>query len=107
MSARSRARYLAPIALIATIAGTYVIVHGALNPKPTSSRSQTATNATNSGSTKSRKGSTRSRFYSVKAGDSLTSIASKTGVAVTTIEALNPHIDPNSLQRGQRVRLRR
>ena len=33
MSARSRARYLAPIALIATIAGTYVIVHSALNPK--------------------------------------------------------------------------
>ena len=33
MARRSRARYLAPIALAATIAGTYVIVHDALSAK--------------------------------------------------------------------------
>ena len=47
------------------------------------------------------------RFYVVQPGDNLTSIAQKTGLPVTTLEALNANLDPNSLQAGQRLRLRR
>jgi hypothetical protein len=107
MAARSRARYLAPIALIATIAGTYAVVHTTLNPtkdKQATSQSVTSTTGTTS---KARKRFERSKFYSVHPGDNLTRIATKTGVAITTLEALNPNIDPNALQTGQRVRLRR
>ena len=45
-------------------------------------------------------------FYTVKAGDSLSKVAAKTGVPVGQIEALNPTVDPNVLHLGQRLRLR-
>jgi len=45
-------------------------------------------------------------FYVVKPGDSLSTIAARTGVAVGQLEALNPNVDPNVLHAGQRLRLR-
>jgi spore germination protein YaaH len=46
------------------------------------------------------------RFYVVQPGDSLTRISSKTGVTVTRLEQLNSSLDPNTLQTGQRLKLR-
>jgi LysM repeat protein len=101
MVRRSRARYLAPIALAAVIAGAYVIVHAGLTDKHATAQSQKARR-------KGRHGRyAHTRFYVVQAGDTLTRISSKTNIAVTRIEELNPNIDPNSLQTGQRLRLRR
>ena len=99
MSGRSPARYLAPIALAATIAGTYLVVHTSLTHKH-AAPSQTAT-------TGKVHHKVQGKFYRVQQGDSLTRIASKTGIPVTTLEALNPNIDPNALQTSQRLRLRR
>jgi LysM repeat protein len=101
------ARYLAPIALAATIAGTYAIVHDAMKSKKhsTTSHSVTSTATGTSGSTKHKPQKTT--YYVVKSGDNLTAIAAKTGVSVTAIEALNRNLDPNALQTGQRLRLRR
>ena len=47
------------------------------------------------------------RFYRVKPGDTPTSIASKTGVSLTQIEQLNPDIDPQTLNVGDRIKLRK
>jgi spore germination protein YaaH len=47
------------------------------------------------------------RFYVIHPGDSLSSISLKTGVSMTELEALNPSIDPNALQTGSKLRLRR
>jgi len=44
--------------------------------------------------------------YIIKNGDTLTSIAHKTGVPVVRIEALNPHVDPQILISGEKLRLR-
>jgi len=99
MARRSRARYLAPIALAATIAGTYVVVHQGLTHKKSAPPHAATTH-------KARR-KVRGTFYRVQPGDNLTSIAAKTGIAVATLEALNPHIDPNALQTSQRIRLRR
>jgi hypothetical protein len=44
--------------------------------------------------------------YTIKNGDTLTSIAHKTGVPVVRIEALNPHVDPQILISGERLKLR-
>jgi LysM repeat protein len=49
----------------------------------------------------------RAKVYVVQPGDSLTSIAKKTGIPVTTLESLNRNVDPNALQAAQRLRLRR
>jgi LysM repeat protein len=44
--------------------------------------------------------------YVVQSGDTLTSIAHKTGVPVGRIQALNPKIDPQILVSGEKLRLR-
>lgn len=106
MAGRSRARYLAPIALLAVIAATYLVVHSGLNPKPATTTDGPTTHLTPQQQTQRRRTST-ARFYVVKPGDNLTAISIKTGVSVGTIEALNAGLDPNSLQTGQRLRLRR
>jgi LysM repeat protein len=100
MVGRSRARYLAPIALAVVIAGTYFIVHAGLASKP-------ASHAQSPKRHPARGKYAHAKVYVVQPGDSLTSIATKTGIAVTQLEAMNPRIDPNSLQTGQRLRLRR
>ncbi len=94
------ARFFAPIALVAVIAGTYLVVEHGLTSKKSTGRAHSTAHLTHS----QRK---YKRFYFVRAGDNLTGVASRTGVAVGTIEALNPNVDPNSLQPGQRLRLRR
>ena len=49
------------------------------------------------------------KFYVVKPGDTLSAIAAKTNVSMTSLTSLNPSLatSPNSLQTGQRLRLRR
>ena len=42
----------------------------------------------------------------VHAGDTLGAISLKTGIDVTTLQALNPDIDPQTLNEGQRIALR-
>lgn len=101
MLARNPARYLAPIALVAAIAGTYVIVHKGLSPHPTR-HARTVVHLT-----ARQRRYQRATFYVVQAGDSLSRISTQTGIAVPTLEALNPNLDPNALQTSQRLRLRR
>jgi LysM repeat protein len=101
MVGRSRARYLAPIALIAVIAGTYFVVHAGLSKKHASSHTHRPR------ASRARRKYAKVKFYVVQPGDSLTSIATKTGISIPTLESLNPKIDPNSLQTSQRLRLRR
>jgi hypothetical protein len=99
---RNPARYLAPVALLAVVAGTYLIVEHGLNTQPAPRAAGSTLHIT-----RKQRRFVRRRFYVVAPGDSLTAIAGRTGVPVGTIQALNPRIDPNSLQPGQRLRLRR
>ena len=100
---RNRARWLAPIALAATATSTYLIVHSGLTAKSTTSTAQTQVLH----GPVHRSQFAKAKFYSVQQGDTLSSIAVKTGVSVATLEKLNPSINPNSLQTSQRLRLRR
>lgn len=47
------------------------------------------------------------RFWTVRPGQSFGSIAAHTGINLTALERLNPHVKPATLQPGERVRLRR
>ena len=105
MVARNRARYLAPIALAAAIAATYLVVHNAVSSKSTASQTQVVRSHT-SRATRTKTVSDRSRFYTVKSGDTLSGISAKTGVSLPTLEQLNPGANPGALQTGQRLRLR-
>jgi LysM repeat protein len=110
---RNPARYLAPLVLAAIIAATYVIVHKELRTitgKSSSTTTSTKTISSNSGQgTLPLHAPKGPKFYIVKKGDILSSISSKTGVSVDTLLALNPKLkdNPNTLQVGFRLRLRR
>jgi hypothetical protein len=48
----------------------------------------------------------RRGFWIVHSGDTLGSISVKTGIDVTTLQTLNPDLDPQTLLEGQRIALR-
>ena len=47
------------------------------------------------------------RRWTVRRGDTFASIARKTGHNIDALRARNPQLDPDALQPGQRIRLRR
>ncbi len=106
MVARNRARYLAPIALVATISATYLVVHGSLSTKHSTTTTRTRVVLPTHTSSHSKAGPPPN-VYVVQGGDNLSTIAVKTKVPLATLEALNPGVDPNALQAGQRLTLRK
>lgn len=46
------------------------------------------------------------KTYTIESGDSLSTIAEKTGVSVQELEQLNPDVDPAALVAGQELKLR-
>jgi LysM repeat protein len=103
---RRSGRFLAPIALAAVAVAVYLIIHdGLASQHSTSSRSgQLSTTQSAGGHRRHRK---PPKFYVVKQGDTLSQISVKTHVSIAQLTTLNPNLSPNSLQTGQRLRLRR
>ena len=50
---------------------------------------------------------TKAKTYEVQSGDTLTSIAQKTGVPVAELQALNPEVDPQILVAGEVLKLQK
>jgi LysM repeat protein len=101
--ARIAARLFALVALAAVAIGVYLIVHSGLSP-----HASTATTTTQqlSGPHAHHRHHRTPRFYVVKGGDTLSGISVRTHVAIFRLTQLNPGLAPNSLQTGQRLRLR-
>jgi LysM repeat protein len=106
MTARSPARWLAPIALVTVAVAVYAVVapqgggetsSGERAPAAAEHRSRTATT--------SAKRVTHRRTYTVRPGDTLSGIAERTGVPLATITRLNDGVDSQTLQAGQRLKL--
>jgi hypothetical protein len=110
MAARSPARFLAPLALLSFVVALLLVVSHSSNggsPGGAATPSQGRPPATAGGGGNSSSRSKGPRFYTVKAGDTPTAIAAKTGVPLTQIEQLNPNLDPQTLSPGERIKLRR
>ncbi len=107
MAGRTPLRFLAPIALVAFAVALYTVVKDAREPAGKSSSETPAqtssTPAKQSGTKKSAK--RKRRVYVVKAGDTASGIADKTGVSIATMQKLNKNFDPQTLSPGQRIRL--
>jgi LysM repeat protein len=99
MAARSSLRLLAPIALAVVLVGIVVVVVSSDGGGSGETRSARTT-------TPPTKDVPRRRTYVVKEGDTLTSISDKTGVSTARLIALNPGLDPQTLQLGDRLKLR-
>jgi LysM repeat protein len=103
MRGHNLARYLAPLALAAVAVGTYEIIHTDLQTHHPAPASVTVVH----GRRIAHRKSSEAKFYVVRANDTLSGIAVKTGVALGQLESLNPKLSPDSLSTGQRLRLRR
>ncbi|MDX6717922.1 MAG: hypothetical protein QOJ63_176 [Solirubrobacteraceae bacterium] len=97
----SPARFLAPIALLAAALAIVLVLSSAMSDSNTISASPTTTE------TVAHKPVAKSRHksYVVKAGDTLSGIAAKTGVSLETIQTLNDSVDAQALHAGQRIKL--
>jgi LysM repeat protein len=102
------ARFLAPIALAAVGVGVYLIIHSTVGEHTATVITSSSTIATGRKHT-THKPHRIPKFYIVKSGDTLSKISSHVHVPVAELTTLNPSLssDPNSLQTGQRLRLRR
>ena len=116
-SHRSAARVLAPVALVAAVLALLLIVAtaGGGNGSDTggsASDQEQQDLGLKEGEGKRRKkdkdagGRVSGRTYVVRTGDTLGSIAEKTGVSVEKLQELNPELDPQALVSGQKIKLR-
>jgi teichoic acid transport system ATP-binding protein len=109
MARRSPARLLAPLALVGFVFALVVVVKGSL-PEDGGGRPATkgerAPATTPAKSKPTPTASKEPRTYVVKAGDTPSSIAVKTGVTLAEIERLNPDLDAQLLAPGDRLKLR-
>ena len=106
MARRSPARLLAPLALVGFVVALLLVINStndgggstAGDAKPAATATPTPT--------KKQKARKARRRYTVKAGDTPSSIAEKTDVPLSQIQELNPDLDDQTLSVGQRIKLR-
>ena len=104
---------LAPLAFFAAATTLVAVVHRSLTAETAASPTTTApatdatrTGSTDVGATTTKSGGPKKRFYRVREGDFLETIAQRFDTTVDDLLQLNPNLDPNSLQPGQRIRVR-
>jgi LysM repeat protein len=104
---RSRfARWAAPIAFLAAITILALVVRAGFQHGKHHAQTPTTT-VTSKHKKKHARGHQRqhTRTYVIQSGDTLASIAAKTGTTVARLEQLNPGINPTALRVGQRIRV--
>ena len=100
------ARALAALAVICGFLVVIVVVAGSLGDGEGGDGARNGSAAAPSGKAGGGKGGKAPQAYVVQNGDTLTSIARKTGVSVARIQALNPGVDPQILVSGEKLKLR-
>ena len=104
---RSRiTRWVAPVAFLAAITIGALVVRAGLEHGKHHAKGQTTT-VTSKSKKKNGHGQRRRhvRTYTIQSGDTLASIATKTGTTVARLEHLNPHVDPTALRVGETIRV--
>ncbi len=102
-STSTASRWIAPVALILAALVTGLIVLGSGG---SGSGSGSGSGAAPAPVTTVEAKTTGARFYTVRSGDTLTAISLDTGVPLVTLQQLNPELDSQALQPGDRLRLR-
>lgn len=104
------AHWGAPAAFLAAVTIAVLLVHSALNghsknpPAPVETRAVTHTETTKTGLPHHAR---KKRVYAtVQSGDTFGSIAARQGISIEQLQALNPGVSSNSLQVGQKLRVK-
>jgi LysM repeat protein len=88
----------APTAFLLVVTLAVLLLHGSLRPGHSSTTPKVTTTPAAAAA--------QPKVYVVRAGDTLASIAGKTGVGTARLLTLNPKLQPTSLFLGERIRLR-
>lgn len=105
-SARRPSRWLAPVAILVVAGVTIAIARGGASSESSSTTSKRSSGGTTTSRTKTVK-KTKRTTYVVRSGDTLSAISIETGVPIARIQELNPDVDVQALQPGERLKLRR
>jgi LysM repeat protein len=97
MAARSPLRFLAPVAVVVVIVAAVVVVASSDGGKDHKDSARTAT---------TQQKLPKRHTYVVRVGDTLDAISERFGVPSARLIALNPGLDPQALQLGDRIKLR-
>ena len=103
---RYLARLLALLAIAAVAIAVILIYQSFKDEKNDDKKSGSQKTAPRAQENEPKKQRTKAKTYTVQSGDTLTSIAHKTGVPVAEILALNPEVDPQILIAGQTLKLK-
>jgi LysM repeat protein len=96
------ARLVAALALLLAVVVVVVVASAALSGNDSSPNHKKAQSHEQS----EKKPRTKAKTYTVESGDTLTTIAHKTGVPIAELQALNPEVDPQILTVGETLKLR-
>ena len=105
------ARYAAPVAFLLGVTIAVLLIRSGLGggSHATTTVGPVTHPATTSVATTTKRGSTPSpgtHFYTVQRGDTFGSISGKTGTSIADLERLNPGVSSNTLQVGQKLRVK-
>jgi peptidoglycan DL-endopeptidase LytF len=101
-------RYGAPAAFLAAVTIAVLLVRAGLDTD-SSANTTTATTtrvASTSTATTTATSVRRRRYYRLRQGETISDVAIRFDTTVEQLLALNPGIEPNSLDVGQRIRVR-
>ena len=105
------ARYAAPVAFLLGVTIAVLLIRSALGGSgggPTTTAGP-ATHPSSTVATTTKRGSStapHTRFYTVQPGDTFGSISAKTGTSIADLTRLNPGVSSNTLQVGQKLRVK-
>jgi LysM repeat protein len=103
---RSRiTRWAAPVAFLAAITIGALVVRAGLQHGKHHTNTPTTTVTSKRKHTHHAHQRHRVKTYTIQSGDTLASIASKTGTTVARLEQLNHGINPTALRVGQKIRV--
>jgi len=104
------ARYAAPAAFLLGVTIAVLLIRSGLGGgSPSTTTVGPVTHPTTTSATTTKRGSTTARgtrYYTVQSGDTFGSISSKTGASIAELERLNPGVSSNTLQVGQKLRVK-
>ena len=102
------ARIAAPLGFFVAVTALVLVVHSSLSApsKPERKTSTSAVTGLSGTSGAAEKKSKKTRYYRVRAGDTLDAIAIRFHTNVDTLLQLNPKVDQYNLSPGERVRVR-
>lgn len=105
--ARSRlTRWAAPVAFLVAITIGALVVRAGFEQGRHHQSPPTTTTTSKRKKTHPHHRHQPQQTYTVASGDTLESIATKTGTTVTKLKQLNPHVDPAALQVGEKIRVK-